>query len=111
MPFVVHCLDRPDAGGLRQRLRPSHIEYMLGHLHRQVYGGPLLGPDGATVGSLMVTDHASMMEVEDFLRDEPYARAGLFAIVQIHPLRQMVPEVAAGFLKAELAREKARAGN
>ncbi len=69
---------------------------MLGHLHRQVYGGPLLGPEGNTVGSLMVTDHASMTEVEDFLRDEPYARAGLFATVQIHPLRQMVPEVEAG---------------
>ena len=84
---------------------------MLGHLDRQVYGGPLLGPDGATVGSLMVTDHANTKEVDDFLRGEPYARAGLFATVQIHPLRQMVPEIEAGFLQAELARAKARAGS
>jgi len=110
MPFVIHCLDRTDGAALRQRLRPSHIEYMLGHLHRQLYGGPLLGPDGMTVGSLMVTDHATRAELDTFLRDEPYARNGLFASVQVHPLRQMVPETAPGFLASELERERIRAG-
>ncbi|WP_029056922.1 YciI family protein [Stappia stellulata] len=108
MPYVIHCLDRPDAGDLRKRTRAEHLEYMIAHGDAVVFGGPLQSDDGARViGSLMVLSHESREAVERFLDAEPYAAAGLFAQVSVSRLRQMVPENPPGLLVAELERERA----
>lgn len=108
MPFVVHCIDRPDAGTLRQRTRAKHLEYMIAHSAHVDYGGPLQNDDGSkVVGSLMVLSFDTRKEVEAFLSAEPYTRAGLFAELSINRLRQMMPENPPGLLAQELERERA----
>jgi uncharacterized protein YciI len=107
MPFAVYCLDRPDAGDLRQRTRAVHLEYMIAHGEQVTFGGPLQTDDGSRViGSLMVLSHETREAVDRFLQAEPYARAGLFAEVRISRLRQMVPENPPGLLIRELERER-----
>ncbi|MEI2385517.1 YciI family protein [Breoghania sp. JC706] len=108
MPYVVHCIDRPDAGDLRQRTRAEHLEYMIAHGDRVAFGGPLQDDDGTKViGSLMVLSFDTRAEVDAFLAAEPYARAGLFADLSVSRLRQMVPENPPGLLLRELEREQA----
>lgn len=108
MPFVVHCIDRPDAGDLRQRTRAEHLEYMIAHNERVAFGGPLQNEDGSKViGSLMVLSYDTREAVEAFLDAEPYSRAGLFSELRISRFRQMVPENPPGLLMEELARERA----
>jgi len=110
MPYVVYCIDRPDAGDLRRRTRAVHLEYMIGHRDRILFGGPLQSEgDGRTIGSLMVLDFADRTDVEAFLSREPYTEAGLFADVRIARLRPMVPEDPPGLLTSELARARASA--
>jgi uncharacterized protein YciI len=107
MPFAVYCLDRSDAGDLRQRTRADHLDYMIAHGDQVVFGGPLQTDDGSRViGSLMVLSHETREAVDGFLHAEPYARAGLFAEVRIARLRQMVPENPPGLLIRELERER-----
>ncbi|WP_424992935.1 YciI family protein [Oceaniradius stylonematis] len=108
MPFVVHCIDRPDAGDLRRRTRAEHLEYMIAHNERVAFGGPLQNEDGSKViGSLMVLSYDTREAVEAFLDAEPYSRAGLFSELRISRFRQMVPENPPGLLMKELARERA----
>ncbi|WP_186394367.1 YciI family protein [Stappia sp. TSB10GB4] len=110
MPYVVYCIDRPDAGDLRRRTRAVHLEYMIAHQSQVLFGGPLQSEDGSRVlGSLMVLAFDDRQAVEAFLADEPYAQAGLFSSVGVHRLRQMVPEHPPGLLLSELARERALA--
>ncbi|WP_159587279.1 YciI family protein [Chelativorans xinjiangense] len=107
MPFVVHCIDRLDAEGLRQETRAIHLEYMIRHRAVILFGGPLLAADESrTIGSLMVLDLADGAAVDAFLAGEPYTRAGLFGEVRIEKLRQMVPESRPGLLEDELGRER-----
>lgn len=106
MPYLVYCLDRPDAGDLRQRTRAEHLEYMIAHQDLVLYGGPMQSDDGQTVfGSVMVLDAPSRAQVDAFLADEPYSTAQLFSECRITRLRQMVPENPPGLLLQELARE------
>ncbi|MBO6757691.1 MAG: YciI family protein [Roseibium sp.] len=108
MPFVVHCIDRSDAGDLRQRTRAEHLEYMIAHSDQVTFGGPLQNDDGSKViGSLMVLSYDTREAVDAFLDAEPYSRAGLFSELRISRLRQMVPENPPGLLIKELARERA----
>jgi len=49
-------------------------------------GGPMLDDAGATMnGTLLVIEAGSLLEVEAFMQDDPYVRAGLFASLQIRP--------------------------
>jgi uncharacterized protein len=46
--------------------------------------------------------------LDEFLKSEPYSRAGLFEPYVVRETRQVVPQREPGFLAAELAREKTR---
>lgn len=110
MHFLVTCIDKADEAALRRQTRAVHLEYMIAHQDLIVAGGPLRSADGAaTIGSAFIIDLADRAAVDDFLADEPYARAGLFDSVTIVRIALMVPERHPGLLAAELARERNQA--
>jgi hypothetical protein len=81
MHYALHALDRPDAGDLRARTRPDHLDYLSGL--PIVFGGPLLDDEGAMCGSLIVFEADDRAAAEVFAAGDPYARAGLFERVTI----------------------------
>ncbi|MGJ7515339.1 YciI family protein [Pseudomonas baetica] len=86
--FAVFATDHPDSLALRQRLRPSHQAHLRADTHRVVvrFGGPTLEETGVGMnGTLLVIEAGSLPEVEAFMQDDPYVRAGLFANIQIRP--------------------------
>lgn len=87
MLFALICTDKPDGLGLRQQTRPAHLAYMEAHAARLVEVGPLLDEAGAPRGSLIVLEAADRAAAEAFAAADPYAQAGLFAHVAIHPYR------------------------
>ena len=53
-------------------------------------GGPYLDEKGNMTGSLLVVDAPDQAAVEQFSRDDPYVKAGLFQSVEIRPYRVTV---------------------
>ena len=92
MLFVLHCLDKPDAKGLRATTRNAHLAYVDASPVKVVIAGPLLSPDGAEMlGSLFVLEANDLDEVQRFAEGDPYRKAGLFARVDVHPFRKVFP--------------------
>ncbi len=85
MLFAITCLDKPDSAALRQATRAKHLEHAA--RHGVVFGGPLLGPDGAPCGSLLVIEADHQAAAEHVAAADAYAQAGLFASVTIHGFR------------------------
>ena len=107
MLFVIHGHDRPgDGAALRRRIRGAHLRFVVAHPGVFRYGGPLLDEQGQTIGSLMLVDLPDRRALDRFLQEEPYCANGLFAPLNVHPTRQVVPEIAPGLLAKELAREE-----
>jgi len=93
MPFVIYCLDKPGAAEIRAANRSAHLEYISRHESQVLIAGPLLTPDGAgMIGSLLVMDLANRSAVDEFCREDPYAKAGLFQSVTIMPFRKAFPK-------------------
>lgn len=89
MLFVFRCLDDRNAGDLRQRIRPEHLQYLAAQKDRVVLAGALLGEDQLTpVGSLLVVSCDDLAAARTFSARDPYALAGLFTEVSIQPFRQ-----------------------
>lgn len=89
MLFAIIGYDGPDGARLRPTVRPAHLENLklLVEQGRMIIGGPFT--DGS--GSLMVVDFASEAEAQEFARNDPYTRQGVFARVEVRPFRQVVP--------------------
>lgn len=85
MHFVFICKDRPDGGALRAANREAHLAYLKGFGDRIVSAGPLQSDDGERMtGSLLIVDLADRAAAGAFATADPYAKAGLFASVEIH---------------------------
>ena len=90
MPFAIIAIDRTDAGSLRADTRPAHLAYLDRHATKLLAGGAVLADDAATpFGSLIIYDSEDRAEVEAFAAGDPFAQAGLFASVSIHPWRKV----------------------
>ena len=97
MIFSFILIDKPDAGDLRQRVRPEHKAYLAGVAERMAFAGPLVADDGQTMmGSLLAIDFPSRDAAHAWLADEPFTRAGLYASVTIHAFVNLWPQ-RAGF--------------
>jgi uncharacterized protein len=89
MLFVATCTDKPDHLPVRLENRPAHLAYLEGLGAKVRSGGALLTPDQKSpIGSLLVLEAETEAEVREWLAADPYAKAGLFASVDVKPWRQ-----------------------
>jgi uncharacterized protein YciI len=91
MLFIAVCADKPDSLQLRLENRPAHLAYLTGLGAKVRAGGAMLTPDRQGVlGSLIIFEAESEMEVAAMLADDPYSKAGLFVSVDVKPWRQAI---------------------
>lgn len=90
MFFVIHAIDKPASLELRLKTRPSHFDYLTDAGQTVIAAGPTLTEDGAGMtGSVLIIDVADRASAEDFARNDPYAKAGLFQSTTIMPWRKV----------------------
>jgi len=79
MLFAVTCTDRAGALSVRLEHRAAHLAW-AGAAHSPVkMGGPLLDSEGQPAGSLLIVEAEDGEQLRAILKDDPYARADLFA--------------------------------
>ena len=87
MLFAITANDKPDHIEKRQEIRPEHLDYLNSLGDKLKFAGPFLDHEGNGVGSLVVIEAKDLSEAEDMAKNDPYAKANLFADVQIRPWR------------------------
>ena len=90
MIFAAMCHDKPGMLETRLKERPAHLDYLNAHPDVVKAAGALLGPDGNALGSLVILDCADQSAAEAFCAGDPFAKAGVFASVEVKPWRQAV---------------------
>jgi len=84
MPFVIDATDKPDSAALRRDVRPKHLDFLDANAPRLLAAGAKLRDDGETAwGSLYVVDTDDRSVAEEFIRNDPFSKAGLFGKVEI----------------------------
>jgi len=84
MLYALICTDKPNSLALRKANRPEHVAYLEGLGETLVFAGPFTEADGETMnGSLVVIEAASLEAARKIAAGDPFARAGLFASVDI----------------------------
>jgi len=91
MLFIAICTDKPDSLQLRLDNRPAHLAYLTRLGAKVRAGGAMLTADRqGVVGSLIIFEGENEAEIAAMLANDPYAKAGLFASVDVKPWRQAI---------------------
>ncbi|MGV1013546.1 MAG: YciI family protein [Methyloceanibacter sp.] len=88
MLYALICTDKPDSLALRKANRPEHLAYLESLGEALVFAGPFIDTDGETMnGSLIVVEAPSLDAARAIIEGDPFAKAGIFAEVDIRPWR------------------------
>lgn len=89
MLIALIAKDKPGALPIRQENRPAHVDYLksTGVVSQ---AGPLLDDAGDMIGSLVILEVTDMAAAQDWAANDPYAKAGLFADVQLVPWNKVI---------------------
>jgi uncharacterized protein YciI len=86
MLYALICTDKPDSLAIRQTKRPEHLAYLEGLGDRIVLAGPFIDANSQAMnGSLIVIEAPSLETAQEIAAGDPFAKAGLFASVEIRP--------------------------
>ncbi len=92
--FTIVCQDKKDSLALRLETREKHLAHIANANVKVLLAGPHLDEDEKPAGSLIIIDAEDMTAAEKFAAEDPYAKAGLFARVDITPFKIVTGELA-----------------
>ena len=89
MLYIIYQEDRDDGAEIRAANKDKHFAYLDQHEDVLVLGGALLADDGVKrIGSCLILNVPSREQAEEFSRNEPFRKAGLFKSVKITRMRR-----------------------
>jgi hypothetical protein len=90
MLFALICTDKPDNLELRMSVRPDHLKYLESLGTGLKAAGPFTTDEGSPTGSLVIIEAADRKAAQAMAENDPYAKAGLFASVEIKPWKWLI---------------------
>jgi hypothetical protein len=82
--FIFRGIDGAEKNEIRERLIEQHRAYVRTEgAVKMLHGGPLYGPDDSVVGTSLILQADSFSTVKQWIKDEPFNAAGLFAEASI----------------------------
>lgn len=88
MRVALICIDKPGHLHVRQENRAAHLAYIEATGVVEM-AGPFLEGD-AMCGSLVVLEVDSLDAAKDWAAGDPYAKAGLFASVDVREWKKVI---------------------
>ncbi|WP_128255044.1 YciI family protein [Falsirhodobacter deserti] len=89
MYAALICRDKPDSLDLRMGNREAHLDYVA-RTGVVEFAGPFLNDAGEMCGSLIILNVDSMEDAHAWAKADPYAKAGLFAQVEVNAWKKVI---------------------
>ncbi len=84
MPYAIITKDKPNSLALRESVRAEHLDYLTRHKAKLLAAGEQTADDGTGgYGGVILLDTEDRAAAEAFIQNDPFAKAGLFDMVQV----------------------------
>lgn len=90
MLFALICSDKPNSLNVRMETRPQHLAYLESLGAALKAAGPFVDDEGKPTGSLVIIEAQDKAAAAAVAANDPYAKAGLFAAVDIKPWKWLI---------------------
>ena len=89
MPFAIITRDKPGHAHVREAHQTAHKAYLDRHRDSLLAAGAMLEDDGLSAhGGVLLLDLESREAAENFVRNDPFSKAGLFSVSPHHALAE-----------------------
>ncbi len=89
LEFLVIAKDKPNSLVLREVKREEHLQFLNSAKLKIKLAGQLLEKDNM-VGTVLVIAATNLKVLQEFLQEDPYQKAGLFASVTIQKMKVVI---------------------
>ena len=84
MPYAIITKDKPNSLALREQVRAEHLDYLTRHQAKLLAAGAQTDDAGTGgYGGVIIVDTEDRAEAEAFIHGDPFAKAGLFDMIQV----------------------------
>jgi uncharacterized protein YciI len=91
MQFLVLGYDGTDKEALNRRMaaRPAHISLgdKMRDAGKMLYGAAILDAQEKMIGSILICDFENRMELDAWLKQEPYVTGKVWQRIEVHPCK------------------------
>ena len=87
--YIITCLDKKNSLKKRLANRELHLEYLQSFKKKLILAGPILNKTNKPKGSVLILKFQSKLELNNFLKNDPYSRVGLFETVNIEIFKRV----------------------
>jgi uncharacterized protein YciI len=95
--FVTIGHDAHDGTARRAQHRAEHVAYIeaLDAAGKITFAGPIQSDDRAiSNGVVVIFDAADLDEAKRLAHDDPYVKGGVYAVLEVSPIRKVFPKSA-----------------
>jgi uncharacterized protein YciI len=91
MFFLIHAFDHTDAEAINRRLaaRETHLSAAR-EMHQNgklILGGAMVDPSDKMIGSVIIVEMESLVEVEQWLQSDVYISGNVWDKVTVYPMK------------------------
>ena len=87
--YIVTCLDKKNSLKKRLANRDLHLEYLKTLKKKLILAGPILNKTNKPKGSVLILKFRNKLELNNFLKNDPYSKVGLFERVNIEIFKRV----------------------
>ena len=87
--YIITCLDKKNSLKKRLANRELHLEYLQSFKKKLIVAGPILNKTNKPKGSFLILKFRNKLELNNFLKNDPYSKVGLFETVNIEIFKRV----------------------
>ena len=87
--YIITCLDKKNSLKKRLANRELHLEYLQSFKKKLIVAGPILNKTNKPKGSVLILKFRNKLELNNFLKNDPYSKVGLFEIINIEIFKRV----------------------
>ncbi len=99
MLYIIYAIDIEDSLDIRLAARPEHLARLkqLKSQGRLELAGPMPAiddpepADAGFCGSVIVAEFKSLLEAQEWIKADPYTKAGVYKEVNVEPFKKVLP--------------------
>ena len=87
--YIITCIDKKNSLKKRLANRELHLKYLKSFKDKIILAGPILNKTNKSKGSVLILKFQNRFELNNFLKNDPYSKAGLFETVNIEIFKRV----------------------
>ena len=87
--YIITCFDKKNSIKKRLANRELHLKHLKSLKNNLILAGPILNKTNKPKGSVLILKFQNKFELNNFLKNDPYSKVGLFETINVEIFKRV----------------------